>query len=153
MTARTRLLRIVLVAAVSTALAACSTGGSSPSAGSIRVEDAWARPSMGMERAAAAYLVLVNETGQADALVSADSPAAETVELHETTAGASGMMAMHPVERIELPTGEEVALEPGGLHVMLIDLVEELAAGDTIELTLTFEHAAPITVSATVREG
>jgi copper(I)-binding protein len=138
---------------VATALAACSTGGSSPSAGSIRVEDAWARPSMGMERAAAAYLVLVNETGQADALVSADSPAAATVELHETTAGASGMMAMHPVDRIDLPADGRVALEPGGLHVMLIDLVAELAVGDTIELTLTFEHAAPVTVSATVREG
>lgn len=152
MTARTRLVRFAVVA-VATALAACSTGAGSPSAGSIRVEDAWARPSMGMERAAAAYLVLVNETGQADALVSAESPAAATVELHETTAGASGMMAMHPVQRIELPADGRVALEPGGLHVMLIDLVAELAVGDTIELTLTFEHAAPVTVSATVREG
>ena len=108
---------------------------------------------MGMERAAAAYLVLVNETGRADALVSAASPAAAAVELHETTAGASGMMAMHPVDRIDLPADGRVALEPGGLHVMLIDLVSELAVGDTIELTLTFEHAAPVTVSATVREG
>jgi hypothetical protein len=153
MTARNRFARLAFVVAMSTALAACSSGGGSPSAGSIRVEDAWARPSMGMERAAAAYLVLVNETGRADALVSADSPAAETVELHETTAGASGMMAMHPVDRIDLPSGGRVALEPGGLHVMLIDLVGELSAGDTIELTLTFEHAAPLTVSATVREG
>jgi copper(I)-binding protein len=85
--------------------------------------------------------------------VSADSPAAGTVELHETTAGESGMMAMHPVERIDLPAGGRVSLEPGGLHVMLIDLVAELAVGDTIELTLTFEHAAPVAVSATVREG
>jgi copper(I)-binding protein len=148
----TRSLTLAVVSMLVAMLAAC-TSGASPSTGTIRAEDPWARPSMGMERAGAVYMVLVNESGAADALVSATSSAAAKVELHETTAGSGGMMEMHPVDRIDLPAGEQVALEPGGLHVMLIDLTEELTVGDTVELTLTFEHAAPITISAPVREG
>jgi copper(I)-binding protein len=142
-----------LLVVIALALAACTSTASSvaPSAGSIVVEDAWARTSMGMDRAGAAYLEVVNETGQADALVGAISPAAGTVELHETSADAGGQMAMHPVERIELPAGGRVALEPGGLHVMLIGLTADLVAGEEIELTLDFEHAPDMIVKATVR--
>jgi copper(I)-binding protein len=142
-----------LLVVIALALAACTSTASSvaPSAGSIVVEDAWARTSMGMDRAGAAYLEVVNETGQADALVGATSSAAGTVELHETSADAGGQMAMHPVERIELPAGGRVALEPGGLHVMLIGLTADLVAGEEIELTLDFEHAPDLKVKAAVR--
>ncbi len=141
-------LAVVVAAAV---LAACSTAA--PSAGAMRVEDAWARPSMGMDRAGAAYLVIVNETGTADRLVGASSPAATTVELHETTADASGQMAMHPIERIDLPAGGRVALEPGGMHIMLIDLTGDLVADQQIDVTLDFATAPDVVVKATVRAG
>lgn len=141
----------VLVAAVLVAAVGCSAAGSG--GGAITVEGAWARPSMGMERAGAAYMVIRNGTDAADALVGASSPAATTVEIHETTAAESGAMAMHPVERIELPAGGSATLEPGGYHLMLIDLTGELMAGETIEVTLEFEQADPITVTAEVRAG
>jgi copper(I)-binding protein len=64
-----------------------------------------------------------------------------------------GSMTMQPVDAVELPAGETVALEPGGYHVMLLDLVEPLEVGDTIEVTLTFESGAEQTVTAEVREG
>ena len=52
-----------------------------------------------------------------------------------------------------MPAGGSVTLQPGGLHVMLIDMQKELAPGDKISLTLTFEKAGPMTVEAEVREG
>jgi copper(I)-binding protein len=64
-----------------------------------------------------------------------------------------GSMTMQPVDAVELPAGETVALEPGGYHIMLLDLVEPLEVGDTIEVTLTFESGAEQTVTAEVREG
>lgn len=64
-----------------------------------------------------------------------------------------GAMTMRPVEAIDLPAGEAVALEPGGLHIMLIDLVEPLEVGDEVDLTLTFEEAGEQPVTAEVREG
>lgn len=67
--------------------------------------------------------------------------------------GGSGMMTMKPVESIELPADTEVVLEPGGLHIMLIDLVEPLKVGSSFDLTLRFEKAGTTTISVRVREG
>jgi hypothetical protein len=72
-----------------------------------------------------------------------------------TTAMGGGMaegMVMRPVERIELPAGETVALEPGGYHIMLLELVEPLVAGDTFEVTLMFENTPDQTVTVEVRD-
>jgi copper(I)-binding protein len=63
-----------------------------------------------------------------------------------------GMMTMQPVESIAVPAGEKVALEPGGYHVMLLDVKKVLEPGDTIDVTLTFEKAGEITTTAEVRE-
>lgn len=150
---RRRLPRLVLLPlALSLALAACA-GASSPSTGTIRADGAWARASMGMDRAGAAYVTLINETGLDDALLGASSTAAGTVEIHETMAGASGTMAMHPVDRIALSKGATVELKPGGYHVMLIGLTKALTVGDTIRITLRFEHAPELVIDAPVKAG
>lgn len=148
----TRLIGPGLATLLIAALVAC-TSTAAPTAGSIRAEDPWSRPSMGMDRAGAVYVTLVNESGREDALLGAASDAAATVEIHETKADASGMMAMHPVDRISLVSGGRTELKPGGYHVMLIGLTAPLAVGDTIEVTLRFEHAQPLTIIAPVREG
>lgn len=70
-----------------------------------------------------------------------------------TMAGGSEMMKMRPVEKIEIPAESTVKLEPGGLHVMLFDLKKDLAAGDTVEVTLTFSGAGETTVTAEVEES
>ena len=62
-------------------------------------------------------------------------------------------MTMQPVDSIELPAGEEVSLEPGGYHIMLLDLVAPLEVGDTFDIVLTFENAGEVTVTAEVRDA
>jgi copper(I)-binding protein len=74
------------------------------------------------------------------------------VEIHETVE-SGGAMAMQPVERIDIPAGGTVKLEPGGYHVMLIDLTGDLVVGEEIEITLEFEGAGEVKVTAEVREG
>jgi periplasmic copper chaperone A len=97
----------------------------------------------------AAYLTIRNDGPDDDRLVEVRSPAAGRTELHETRA-EGGLMRMHAVDGVDLPAGETIRLEPGGLHVMLFD-VTELAAGSTTPLELVFEHGPPQTVEATVR--
>lgn len=71
----------------------------------------------------------------------------------ETSPGAdNGMMKMQPVDRIVIPADGSVSLAPGGYHIMLVDLVEPLAVGSTIELTLTFEQSGDQVVTAAVRD-
>ena len=61
-------------------------------------------------------------------------------------------MTMQEVAAIALPAGETVSLEPGGLHVMLLDLPEPLEAGEEFELTLTLEDGEELVVGVEVRD-
>lgn len=70
-----------------------------------------------------------------------------------TAMGGGDSMTMRPVEAVELPAGKAVALEPGGYHIMLLDLVKPLEVGETFEVTLSFQIAGDRTVTAEVREG
>lgn len=141
----------------------------------IVVSDAWCRTSPAMTTAGACYVRIENGSGEADALVAASVPSsvAARAELHETamgdgsdttmgmgmgegsgtTMGGTGMMTMTPVDRIELPAGETVSLEPGGHHVMLLELAAPLETGSTVTLTLSFERAPGQTVDAEVRSS
>lgn len=132
-------------------VAACGGGLGGPSAPTVA--DAWVRPPMGADRPAAGYLVITAPAGDGDVLVGAASPIAATVEIHETMAGASGMMAMHPIDRLEIGAGATVRLEPGGYHLMLMGITDMPAVGSTVELTLTFERAGELVVQAEVRAG
>lgn len=67
--------------------------------------------------------------------------------------GQSGMMTMQEVSAIAIPAGETVSLEPGGFHVMLLDLAADLEVGDSIEVTLSFSNGYEETVTAEVRES
>lgn len=117
----------------------------------LAVTEPWARISPMSAGNGAVYLNLVNQGGSADVLLSAESDAAEAVELHETKMGENEVMQMSPVARIEVPAGGSVSLEPGGKHIMLINLKQELAADQTIVVTLNFEKSDPVTVEAVVR--
>lgn len=139
---------IALAAAAATVLASC--GGD---AGGVEVDDPWARTSAMSQSAGAVYMHL--ETNADDALLGAsvDSGVAAAVEIHETTGDDDGMMSMTPVDRIDLPAGEAVVLEPGGYHIMLLDLVEPLEIGTTFDLTLEFEVEGSRTIEVEVRDN
>ncbi len=155
--------RLVPVAIIALLVAACS--GAS---GGITVADAWSRPSPLVAGSGAAYMVIKNTGATADALIGGSSDVASAVEVHETVdmssampagsmdasgMGSSPVMGMQKVDRLEIPAGGTVELKPGGYHVMLIGLARELKVGEKIEITLTFEKAGEVKVSAEVRAG
>ena len=146
-----------LVSALLFTLAACSSRSGVASASvapaAPLVSDAWVRPPIGPDRPAAGYMTIANPGGEADALVGVSSPIATSVEIHESMADASGMMAMQPVERIDIEAGGSAKLEPGGYHLMLMGVTKMPALGETVELTLTFEKAGDVVVQAEVKAG
>jgi len=97
----------------------------------------------------ATYMTLTNDGDTDDTLVSAGTDIAESVELHETTT-QDGSMSMQEVDGIDIPAGDDAVLEPGGLHMMLIGVTEDLTEGDTVEVTLTFDNAGEQTAGAEV---
>lgn len=119
--------------------------------GDIAVHLPWARELPPVSRTGAAYLSIRNTGTQDDRLLSATSPVAARVELH-THVHAAGMMRMQQVEAVALPAGQQVDFAPGGLHLMLIDLRQPLAAGLDFTLVLNFEHAGSVQVQVEVRK-
>lgn len=96
-----------------------------------------------------AALYLVVSTGADDALVAAATPVAARVELHETTMDAEGTVTMQPADSFPVAAGEPLTLEPGGRHLMLVD-VDRLEVGDPVEMTLTFAEAGDVTLTVPV---
>jgi len=102
----------------------------------VKVTHVWAKSTAPGQNVAGAYLNIVSDAPAA--LVRAESPAAKVVELHEMKMEGD-VMKMRAVPKIDLPAGKEVKLEPGGLHVMLIDLKQPLKVGEKVPLTLVFD--------------
>lgn len=101
-----------------------------------RVQDAWVRGTVPQQKATGAFMQLSSPAG--GKLVSASSPAAGVVEIHEMKMEGSTMQ-MRAVTSLELPAGQWVAFKPGGYHVMLLDLKAPLSSGDTVVLNLVVE--------------
>lgn len=139
-----------LAAGLVAATAFAATAALAAEAGPITVSDAWARASAGPARAGGAFLTVTNAGAEADALVSAAADVSEKVELH-THIKDGDVMKMRQVEKIDLPAGETVVLQPGGLHVMFMGLKAPLKEGESFPLTLTFEKAGETTVTVQVK--
>jgi copper(I)-binding protein len=119
-------------------------------AADVSIGDPYARAVPPGQPNSAVFMSLENLSDRDQALVAAESPVSEIVELH-THVEEGGMMRMRRIDKIDIPTGETVTLQPGGLHVMLIGLKQPLDAGDTVDLTLVFEDGSRSTVQAPVR--
>jgi copper(I)-binding protein len=119
--------------------------------GSLTVNDAWARP-VNAGGNSAVYFVIDNSTGQDDVLLGASTEIAQSAELHRSEMGAGDVMMMHPQEAVEVPRRSKVTFEPAGLHVMLVNLAQDLAPGDSLSLTLNFEQAGEVRLDVPVRE-
>jgi hypothetical protein len=105
------------------------------------------------QKVTGAFMELTAKDGAT--LVSATSPVAGKVEIHEM-AMQGNVMKMRAVSGLELPAGKTVQLAPGGYHIMLMDLKQPLKKGDTVPITLKVagkdKQVKEVEVKAEVRE-
>jgi hypothetical protein len=159
-------------------LAAC---GGTPTSSQIEIQDAWVRVVGAMDAPAeennmgsgtmethtqqmptegalgsmigstgSAYMTIKNTGQEADKLVAAASDVADAVEIHISEM-KDEIMTMRQVDGVDIPAAGEAILEPGSYHMMLIGMNRELAIGEKVSLTLTFEKAGQINIEAEVR--
>ena len=118
--------------------------------GDLRIAQPWARATAASAPAGAAYMTVTNAGDRDDRLVAAESDAAETIELHETSM-ENGTMRMRRVDDgIPLPAGQTVSLAPGGLHIMLVGLAHPLREGESFTLQMSFEEAGSVTLDVPI---
>ncbi|MCD8514256.1 MAG: copper chaperone PCu(A)C [Nitrincola sp.] len=107
----------------------------------IIIEEPFARAVPPGQPNSAAFMTLKNESSDIVRIISATSNVSEVTELHTHTE-VDGVMQMRQIDAIEIPADGMTELKPGGLHVMLIGLTQNLAEGDTVEVTLNFEDGS-----------
>jgi len=134
----------ILILATALLLSACG-----PEKG-MEVHEAWMRPVAKGDNGAV-YFVIHNHSSEADELTGASSDSAAAVEMHESKRNVD-VMEMQPLESVPLEVYGEVKFEPGGLHLMLVDLKHDLNVGDEIGLTLHFKNSEDVNVRVPVRD-
>jgi copper(I)-binding protein len=116
----------------------------------IHIVDVKARPTAPGAETGAVYLVLMNHGAVDDSLTGMSTPAAETAELHRTV-DSGGMSKMDAVPDLTVKSNDGVTFAPGGLHIMLMGLKQQLKPGDSFPLTLNFAKAGAVTVTVAVQ--
>jgi periplasmic copper chaperone A len=130
----------------------------------IHLENPWARrtPPMALQEQgghggsaltpenSAVYVTVRNRGSEPDALVSAMTDVATTVELHETVT-KDGTMVMQPRPQFDIPAGGTLEMKPGSYHIMLLGIKQALNPGDAVPVTLTFQKAGQMAVQALVK--
>ncbi|WP_445665167.1 copper chaperone PCu(A)C [Fodinibius sp. AD559] len=118
--------------------------------GKITLDNVWARPGS-QQGKSAAYLRISNGTAAADTLLSFHSNAAESVELHESIEHDDGTTSMQPAGQQIIQDGEKLLLQPGGLHLMLINLNRDITVDDSLQISLEFARVGTVTTTAPVQ--
>lgn len=117
----------------------------------VSIEDAYARAVPPGQTNSASFMMLKNSEAKDLALVSAQSPVAKAVELHNHIS-EDGVMKMRQVQQISVPASGSVTLQPGGYHIMLIGLNQDLNEGQEIDLTLEFSDGSNQTLTLPVKK-
>jgi copper(I)-binding protein len=117
--------------------------------GTLTIGHPWSRPTAPGMPMGVAYLSITNHGNAADVLLGASTPVAASVQMHQTTI-AEGMARMRPLTEIVIAPGTTVRIEPGGIHLMLVDLKAPLELGKSVPLDLQFRAAGKITVQLSV---
>ena len=142
-------MRSSLLAAAALLVAAPALAAPAVSKGPITVSRAEVRASLGRAPNTAAYAVIRNGGYGPNRLVAASCACATRIELHSVRV-LNGVAEMRPAPTLSIPAGSELALRPGGQHLMIFGLKAPLQAGSTVKLTLRFEHGLRVDVPFTV---
>jgi copper(I)-binding protein len=116
----------------------------------VEVSDAYVRGLPPGQPNTAAFMVVLNDTTDDMTLVSVNTSAAKTVEMHRHS-HVNGVMQMRQVNAIDIESGKQFEFKPGGYHIMLIGLHKPLRHGDNVELELNFASGAKVMLTTVVR--
>jgi copper(I)-binding protein len=118
----------------------------------IVVSKGWARPTLTPTQPGGAYFSVTNHTKTDDRLFEVSSSQATRTEMHDNVHEGDVVRMVHLPE-LSIPAGATVQFAPGGKHVMMFGLDAPLKSGDSVPLTLSFEHVGEVAISVTVSEG
>lgn len=118
----------------------------------ITVQDAWIREAPPTVKILAAYMSVINKSDHDLTLISADSPAFESIMFHRTVI-KDGVASMRHADQIMIPAHSRFDFAPGAYHMMLMGRKQPLKAGDKISITLLCKEIDSIEITAIIRNS
>ncbi len=118
--------------------------------GDLEISGAWAKAMLPNQKVAGGFLTVVNTGTADDRMIAVASPASPDVQMHEMAMDGEVMKMRQLSDGIPVPAGATVELAPGGLHLMFMRVPEPFQEGDTVDVTLTFEHAGTVDLTLPV---
>ena len=137
-----------------TTLAAAGLLSSSLYAGEasvLKIENAWVRALPPTQKVTAAYLEVSNPGSETVTITGGEADVAAEVQIHATRE-IDGYTRMERLQQLELPAGGSARLEPGGTHLMLMQLERMPVAGETVRLCLSLSAGEPVCTDAIVKK-
>ena len=126
------------------------TAGHAVTAGDLEITGAFTRATLPNAPVAGGYLTISNSGATDDRLISVTTPIAGNAQVHEMKMEGDVMKMNELPDGLVIPAGGSVALEPGGYHLMFLQLTRPLVEGESIPVTLTFEKAGAVEVQLQV---
>ena len=114
-----------------------------PASAQVSIEDPWSRATAPGAKVGAGYFTIRNQSGKADKLLGASSPAAARVETH-VVEQQGDVMRMREVKGYDVPAKGSFELKPGGAHLMFMQIRQPFREGDKVPVTLRFEKAGEV---------
>jgi copper(I)-binding protein len=141
---------VLIIAAAIAAFAALPVQAEDVTAGSLKISAPWARATPKGAGVGGGYLTITNTGTAPDRLLGGSTEVASRFEIHEMSMD-NGVMKMRPVTGgVEIKPGQTVELKPGGYHVMLTGLKQQLEQGQHFKATLEFAKAGKVAVDFTI---
>ncbi|PUA28905.1 MAG: hypothetical protein B0W54_10895 [Cellvibrio sp. 79] len=116
----------------------------------LQISDGWVKLAPPGAKANAAYLQFYNPTKQPVVIESINANCCAHLMLHRTRYENDRAIMEH-VDQLTIPAQSHVELIPGGLHIMLINAMQPLIVGDTIEMQLHFNNGQQQTIHLPVK--
>ncbi|WP_162047758.1 copper chaperone PCu(A)C [Vibrio taketomensis] len=120
-------------------------------AASVVFEHPYARATPPHAATSAVFVEIINQSDNDKAIISASTPVAGKVELHDVIKHGD-MMKMRQIEQVLLPANSQTTLKPGSLHIMLFDLTKPLTEGESIEVSVRFDDGTSQTFMAPIKK-
>ncbi len=111
----------------------------------VSVRNPVIRPTAAGQPVTAAYMTLVNSGARPLRLKAVRCDCAGMIEPHES-AMADGIMRMRPAGPVVVPPHGSLSFQPGGLHLMVMDLKQAIPPGDSVPMRLSFDRGPTVTV-------
>ncbi len=115
--------------------------------GTLTISASWARATPKGAAVGGGYMTITNSGATSDRLIGGTSDISRRFEMHEMSVDKGVMKMRELAQGLEIKPGEKVEFKPGGYHVMLMGLKQQLVQGQTFKATLQFEKAGKVEVT------